>query len=334
MVLKNGKIFNAYMDNHSRDDQIPTKENDVLRCDICEKDFLTIKYLKDHMKIHDQWIKYQCPACNKMFKILKMQEENNYEQKNTNHHDCSLCDQKFKHQSDLHYHYEYLHVQHEKCDFCDNIYPNLVTLNTHIEFVHKFLCHTCDKHLKNQIKSVENDPTQEIIVSKQGYGKNNSYYPELNGKSDVALFGEIREQSEEIKFFLKNKNKNTEILDFGLNKELTYKNIIELSGKSWGEWPSLPGTASPTSAAGCSTSTTPTFSSSSSRSNLPNAYNDDVMKLPEKDMHLFGQCPGYEDWYLVKCDICHISVKLEVFNSHVKLHQTELKNGHEIRNFA
>lgn len=112
--------------------------------------------------------------------------------------------------------------------------------------------------------------------------------------------------------------------------------IRELSGKSWHEWPQTQlveemDALSPspqTTSSGCSTNATPT----SSRSHSPKPHNpheNDVMKLPRKDMHIFGQCPVHEDFVLVVCDSCHASVKLEAFASHVRLrHQ---KTGHGSR---
>jgi len=46
---------------------------------------------------------------------------------------------------------------------------------------------------------------------------------------------------------------------------------------------------------------------------------DDAMKLPIKDMHIFGLCPASDDLVLVDCDICQSSVKIEAFESHIKI---------------
>ena len=98
--------------------------------------------------------------------------------------------------------------------------------------------------------------------------------------------------------------------------------LKELAGKSWHEWPQTqlveimealspsPPTSSSTS---CSASVTP----NSSRSHSPKP--DDVMKLPRREMGIFGQCPVQDEFILVVCDICHKSVKIEAFASHVKL---------------
>lgn len=112
--------------------------------------------------------------------------------------------------------------------------------------------------------------------------------------------------------------------------------IRELSGKSWHEWPQTQlvedmDALSPspqTTSSGCSTNATPTSSRSHSPKPTHNLHDNDVMKLPRKEMHLFGQCPVQEDLILIRCDICSNSVKIEAFASHVKLrHQKPGPHG-------
>lgn len=103
--------------------------------------------------------------------------------------------------------------------------------------------------------------------------------------------------------------------------------LRELTGKSWHEWPQTQlvedmDALSPSPAtSSCSTSITPT----SSRSHSPRSHvgghhvMDDVMKLPRRDMHIFGHCPVQDDFVLVVCDTCNASVKIEAFASHVRL---------------
>ena len=94
--------------------------------------------------------------------------------------------------------------------------------------------------------------------------------------------------------------------------------IRELSGKSWHEWPQTQlvedmDALSPspqTTSSGCSTNATPTSSRSHSPKPTHNLHDNDVMKLPRKEMHLFGQCPVQEDLILIRCDICSNSVKI------------------------
>lgn len=53
---------------------------------------------------------------------------------------------------------------------------------------------------------------------------------------------------------------------------------------------------------------------------------DDTMKLPSKDMNIFGLCPEKDDLILVTCDICQYCVKIEAFKSHI---QTRHKKAYE-----
>ena len=73
----------------------------------------------------------------------------------------------------------------------------------------------------------------------------------------------------------------------------------------------------------------------SSRSHSPRPVTpsaDDVMKLPRKDMHIFGLCPVQDDFILVVCDYCNSSVKMEAFASHVKLrHGLRAANVKDVR---
>jgi len=125
----------------------------------------------------------------------------------------------------------------------------------------------------------------------------------------------------------------------------------ELVGRSWSDWlspsvdPSLgsgssshdgshsnssSGPASPSekakgagpSAAAAAEAKAPEITPNSSRSHSPRPLTpcaDDVMKLPKKDMHIFGLCPVQDEFVLVVCDHCSASVKMEAFASHVKL---------------
>lgn len=101
--------------------------------------------------------------------------------------------------------------------------------------------------------------------------------------------------------------------------------LREYAGKSWHEWPSfgdhheeLSLSSSPSHSDMASGDITP--SSSRASSPPPNQIpRDDVMKLPRRDMHMFGQCPVQDDFTLAVCDNCGLVVKIEALASHVKL---------------
>ena len=107
-----------------------------------------------------------------------------------------------------------------------------------------------------------------------------------------------------------------------------------LTGKSWQSWPAQdePGDETPVSGA---SSTSGTTSGSSSGTNTPigipsspsqspvlprrHSSSDDVMKLPKRDMKVFGECPVQDDFLLAVCDLCHRCVKVEAFQQHYRI---------------
>ena len=103
--------------------------------------------------------------------------------------------------------------------------------------------------------------------------------------------------------------------------------LREMAGRSWLDWltpdegessnSSYP--ASPTTARSARSDEVTPNSSRSHSPRPPTPCADDVMKLPKKDMHIFGLCPVQDDFVLVVCDCCGSSVKMEAFASHVKL---------------
>ncbi len=69
-----------------------------------------------------------------------------------------------------------------------------------------------------------------------------------------------------------------------------------------------------------SPSLSPKQASSSSASAVITCDEDeDVMRLPRRDMHIFGQCPIQDEFVLVTCDVCGRHVKMEAFEHHFRL---------------
>ena len=93
-----------------------------------------------------------------------------------------------------------------------------------------------------------------------------------------------------------------------------------LIGKTWQNWTF----ADDEEAVSLSPSPAPSGNTSPSHSpRPPSSYtsedirtNEDVMKLPKKEMHIFGQCPVQDELVLVVCDTCGKSVKIEAFDQH------------------
>ena len=104
-----------------------------------------------------------------------------------------------------------------------------------------------------------------------------------------------------------------------------------VSGKSWDCWPaddgdecSLTSSSSGSSSTVSSGTATP-IGNPSSPSQTPllvrrhhPSSSDDVMKLPRKDMKIFGEFPGRDEFLLVLCDTCHRYVKAEAFEAHCR----------------
>lgn len=103
-----------------------------------------------------------------------------------------------------------------------------------------------------------------------------------------------------------------------------------VSGKSWDCWPADDAdecsmTSSSGSSSTVSSGTATPIGNPSSPSQTPllvrrhhPSSSDDVMKLPRKDMKIFGEFPGRDDFLLVLCDTCHRYIKAEAFEAHCR----------------
>lgn len=104
-----------------------------------------------------------------------------------------------------------------------------------------------------------------------------------------------------------------------------------VSGKSWDCWPADDAadegslTSSSGSSSTVSSGTATPIGEPSSPSQTPllvrrhhPSSSDDVMKLPRKDMKIFGEFPGRDDFLLVLCDTCHRYIKAEAFEAHCR----------------
>jgi hypothetical protein len=111
-----------------------------------------------------------------------------------------------------------------------------------------------------------------------------------------------------------------------------------LAGKSWDCWPQDEcddySTSSSSSSSTVSSGTATPIGLPSSPSQSPllvrrhhASSSDDVMKLPKKDMKIFGECPVRDDFLLVVCDICARCVKVEAFESHCRVRHDIVGKG-------
>lgn len=88
-------------------------------------------------------------------------------------------------------------------------------------------------------------------------------------------------------------------------------------GQPWQFWPAYEDEGSgggETSSSSSSSISTPSGMATPTHWSL-----EDVMKLPKKDMKIFGQSPIQDDFTLVVCDSCGKIVKIEAFEHHYRL---------------
>ena len=90
----------------------------------------------------------------------------------------------------------------------------------------------------------------------------------------------------------------------------------KVTGQAWQNWPIYEdeGGGGETSSSSSSSISTPSGMATPTHWSL-----EDVMKLPKKDMKIFGQCPIQDDFTLVVCDSCGKIVKIEAFEHHYRL---------------
>lgn len=65
----------------------------------------------------------------------------------------------------------------------------------------------------------------------------------------------------------------------------------------------------------------------------PVRHQSSVMKLPAKDMHLYGRYPGQEKLILITCKICGMRLKPQSYESHMEIRHTNM-NGSSISESA
>ena len=110
------------MDNH---DETQTKVEKVFKCDICEKDFLNRKCLKNHMKLHDKWRNYQCAVCDEIFKKkYNLQQHKKWFHENEGKYRCDICESGFLKIVFLKEHYLKTHEYNNNVEQCGVVNPS------------------------------------------------------------------------------------------------------------------------------------------------------------------------------------------------------------------
>ena len=107
------------------------------KCDLCEKQYTSIKELKEHEKeYHEQ----KCDRCEKQYVYIKELDEHLKKEHGIRRYKCTECGKEFENLEELR--------EHEKncytCDLCDyGIGMNRRDFEDHIEWKHYKDCYTC-----------------------------------------------------------------------------------------------------------------------------------------------------------------------------------------------
>ena len=103
-------------------------------CEICEQNFSTNQYKKQHIKIvHGEQKIFECNVCSKNFHqkhVLMSHVETNHKIKD---HNCKFCEKNF-HRSRLNYHIKTIHERQSnfKCDSCGKSFTQSGDLKKHM----------------------------------------------------------------------------------------------------------------------------------------------------------------------------------------------------------
>lgn len=132
-----------------------------LTCNVCEKTFDNKKRMSQHMKIHEEKVKYICDKCGQMFKTNfclenhKSAKHGEYLEEHQNVYKCRLCSEKFDNRTDL-----YAHMKnHSKdcqemlCDTCGKSFTqkNLKNhMRTHLD-IRPHACALCPKRFRTRL---------------------------------------------------------------------------------------------------------------------------------------------------------------------------------------
>ncbi|XP_055377730.1 zinc finger protein 234 [Condylostylus longicornis] len=146
------------------DSMLDCKELPKFLCNICEKEFSSLKDMYVHKKLVHQNESLNCLLCNKAFKTVIGLQYHMKTHEGTKRIKCPFCVRKFLTKINLNAHMKAIHsiVKNHLCTLCDRNFATLDHLKKHVMSVHQkerpHLCTVCGKqfsqisHLKSHFK--------------------------------------------------------------------------------------------------------------------------------------------------------------------------------------
>ena len=139
----------------------------MFKCQICDKRYLSIETLNQHIKIHDESKAFKCDVCLKVFPYKSKLQIHYRIHTGEKPFACQVCDRKFALKGDLVRHQAtHSDVRSFKCSICPEgrVFKTKHGLRNHMVYHYepKFVCSRCDykthrkcildKHLKTHEK--------------------------------------------------------------------------------------------------------------------------------------------------------------------------------------
>lgn len=162
LCMKCKNRFDSLLELKSHVFQKNTCTISQLTCNVCEKTFDNKKRMSQHMKIHEEKVKYICDKCGKMYKNQfnlenhKSSQHGEYLEEHQNVYKCRLCSEKFDNRTDL-----YAHMKnHSKdcqellCDTCGKCFQNNHNLKNHMRThldIRPHACALCPKRFRTRL---------------------------------------------------------------------------------------------------------------------------------------------------------------------------------------
>lgn len=138
------RYLKAHMKRHEEDYR-------KFKCDLCQKSFSSKRDLTDHLNVHANVKNYKCEICNKAFRTKQSVSKHMPIHSDKRPFQCKLCDKRFKKQSILRKHtFTHQRIRPFSCEICEKSYKSRESLRVH-KFSHQrsnYQCNICEKQFK------------------------------------------------------------------------------------------------------------------------------------------------------------------------------------------